>query len=115
MTRLFSHKNRPVHLGSYPLERLSRRDSAPAFQRNTPPWELQVENPDNPHSLANGMREYVNVMDRMRAGPVAPNRAPIPSDLQERLPYSGDSVTRRTRGQPLPHRSHGARVRDRFR
>ena len=30
MTRLFSHRNRPVHLGSFPLERLSRRGSAMA-------------------------------------------------------------------------------------
>jgi reductive dehalogenase len=84
MTRLFSHRNRPVHLGSFPLERLSRRGSAMDFQRNAPPAELPIEDPGNPHSLANGMREYINVMDRMRAGPVAPGQAPIPGDLQER-------------------------------
>jgi hypothetical protein len=84
MTRLFSHKNRPVHLGSYPLERLARQQNPTRFRRETPPLELQIEDADNPHSLANGMREYVNVMDRMRAGPVAPSQAPIPTDLQER-------------------------------
>jgi hypothetical protein len=54
------------------------------FQRNAPPAELPIEDPGNPHSLANGMREYINVMDRMRTGPVAPGQAPIPGDQQER-------------------------------
>ena len=84
MTRLFSHKHRPVHLGGFPLERLSRQRSPMSFRREKPPTGLRVEDPDNPHSLANGMREYVNVMDRMRAGPVAPTRAPIPADPRER-------------------------------
>ena len=87
MTRLLSHKNRPVHLGSYPLERLSRQRSPMEFRRDTPPVELAIEDPENPHSLANGMREYINVMDRMRAGPVAPHRAPIPADPQERADH----------------------------
>lgn len=84
MTRLFSHKNRPVHLGSYPLERLARGSSPLPFSRTTPPGDLRIEDPENPQSLANGMREYINVMDRMRAGPVAPGQAPIPVDPQER-------------------------------
>ncbi len=84
MSRLFSHKHRPVHLGAFPLENLPRKDSLPEFQRGPKRSALTVEDPANPHSLANGMREYINVMDRMRVGQVAPQQAPIPQDLQER-------------------------------
>ena len=31
--RLFSYRDRPVHLGPYPLERLTRSDVAPASTR----------------------------------------------------------------------------------
>ena len=84
MTRIFSHKNRPVHLGSFPLERLSRRPDPTPFRRDTPVAEMPIEDPGNVDSLANGMREYINVMDRMRTGPVAPSQAPIPSNPEER-------------------------------
>jgi len=49
--RIFSYKNRPVHLGPYPLERLTR-------QRELPPMggvpETQALNYDlaDPHSIA---------------------------------------------------------------
>ena len=43
-----------------------------------------IEQPDRPESLANAMIEYVDVMDRMREGPVAPNKAPVPRDPAER-------------------------------
>ena len=87
MVRLFSHKNRPVHLGGYPLERLRRQKQASDPGSIPQPKALQIEQPGNRHSLANGMREYVNVMDRMRVGDVAPNKAPIPDDLQERTDH----------------------------
>jgi reductive dehalogenase len=83
VTRLFSHKGRPVHLGPYPLERLQRVHHAPAA-RPAFARPLQIEAPDAPASLANSMREYVDVMDRMRDGDVAPHRAPIPDDVAER-------------------------------
>lgn len=88
MIRIFSHKNRPVHMGSFPLERLPRQDRlddhALNFGRGKTARELQVEDFNNPHAVSNGMREYINVMDRMRIGSVAPNKAPIPEDPQER-------------------------------
>ena len=88
--RLFSHRKRPVHLGSYPLERLARRGGAtpPRVERiaQAPPRGegLRIEAPDTPQSVANAMRGYIDILDRMRAGPAAPAVAPIPEDLLER-------------------------------
>ena len=39
--RLFSYRDRPVHLGPYPLERLTRRSDLPpldALPAMTAPW-----------------------------------------------------------------------------
>jgi len=82
--RLFSHKQRPAHAGPYPLERLARAPGRSPGAASRQPRGLAVEDPDNPLSLRNAMREYVNVMDRMRHGPVAPEVAPIPEDPLER-------------------------------
>ena len=64
MTRLFSHKDRPVHLGPYPLERLPRVHTASARHEGGVEG-LRIEVPGQPDSLANAMVEYVDVMDRM--------------------------------------------------
>lgn len=84
MVRLFSHKNRPVHFGPFPLERLARTQVSVNAVTSPKPEGLQIENPASPHSLVNGMRDYFNVLDRMRVGDIAPNKAPIPDDLTER-------------------------------
>jgi len=83
MTRLFSHRDRPVHLGPFPLERLQRVAQLPALKAGTAEG-LGIEQPERPESLANAMVEYIDVMDRMREGPVAPNKAPIPQNTAER-------------------------------
>ncbi|HJP34363.1 MAG TPA: reductive dehalogenase domain-containing protein [Gammaproteobacteria bacterium] len=85
MTRLFSHRDRAVSLGPFPLERLERVDQCDSADVVTPPF--QVEAPDNPLSLANAMGDYFNIMDRMRVGPTAPEEAPIPSDLGTRADH----------------------------
>ena len=65
--RIFSYKNRPVHLGPYPLECLTR-------QRELPPMggvpETQALNYDlaDPHSIAHAMKRYVAMFDVMRDG-----------------------------------------------
>ena len=82
MTNLFSHKNRPVHLGPYPLERLKRINSAPA-SIGVEPKGLELNAPE-PHSLINGMHDYFNIMDRLRIGEKALKQAPIPNDSTER-------------------------------
>ncbi|MCL4676903.1 MAG: hypothetical protein KJZ59_13060, partial [Pararhodobacter sp.] len=56
--RFFSSKNRPFHLGPFPLERLTRFDGAadlsgvPAFR------PLDFKRLETPHSLVNAMGEY---------------------------------------------------------
>ena len=87
MVRLFSHRKRPVNLGPYPLERLSRQHKAPEIDPALPVEPFRVADADNPHSLANGMRHYFDVMDRMRVGDVAPARAPIPDDPKARADH----------------------------
>lgn len=83
-TRPFSSRHRPMHLGPYPLERLSRSEELPEFPQREPALPLPVNNQDNPVSLANVMQEYLDVIDAMRIGTVAEERAPIPDDRQER-------------------------------
>ena len=83
MTRLFSHRDRAVHLGPFPMERLQRVAEAPTLRARAREG-LAIAQPDRPESLANAMIEYVDVMDRMREGPVAPNKAPVPRGSAER-------------------------------
>ena len=83
--RLFSHRKRPVHLGSYPLERLARASHVALRQANRPAAEgLPIEAPEAPKSIANAMRSYIDILDRMRDGPAASAAAPIPGDPLER-------------------------------
>ena len=85
--RLFSHKNRAMHKGPFPLERLARGNSIP---ENPPAGKLQdrkIAAPDNPGSMAGAFREYMDLFDRMRLGDPAPRQAPIPSDPVERAAH----------------------------
>ncbi|NKB54181.1 MAG: reductive dehalogenase [Rhizobiaceae bacterium] len=82
--RLFSDKDRPVHLGPYPLERLSRRDVAPLDQ--VPPYEqISFRRPDAPQSIVNAMGEYQAMMDAIRDGLVNKAKSGLPADPQERV------------------------------
>ena len=82
--RLFSHKNRPFHLGPYPLDRLARTQQAPSLPDGVTRQALQIEDRENHYSLANAMGDYVALFDRMRDGPAFADKAPIPEDLQVR-------------------------------
>ncbi|MCY3751973.1 MAG: hypothetical protein OXG54_11320 [Gammaproteobacteria bacterium] len=85
--RLFSHKNRAMHLGPFPLERLARTESIP---ENPPAGKLRERQgamPDNPGSMAGAFREYLDLFDRMRLGDPAPKQAPIPADPVERADH----------------------------
>jgi len=83
MGKLFSYRNRPVHLGPYPLENLLRRsqpqglDDLPAMQG------LSFRRPDDPLSIVNAMQEYQAMLDATRDG-VSKAPAAIPDDLAER-------------------------------
>ena len=52
--RFFSDKDRPVHLGPYPLERLSRQ-AEPDLSNVPPATQLSFHRPDAPHSIVNAM------------------------------------------------------------
>lgn len=84
--RLFSDKNRPVHLGPYPLERLARRDevdlkTVPAFR------PVSFDRSETPESIVNAMSEYQAMLDAIRDGMVNRARASCPDDPQERADH----------------------------
>ncbi len=82
--RFFSDKNRPVHLGSYPLERLARQQAMPDLAPVSPMAELSFHRPGQPESIVNAMGEFQAMMDAIRDGFVNPAMAEIPADLVER-------------------------------
>ncbi len=83
MSRIFSTKNRPVHLGPFPLERL-RRGEMPDLTR-VPTFEpLSFRRPQRPESIVNAMGEFQAMMDAIRDGFVNKVKAEIPRDPQER-------------------------------
>lgn len=87
--KLFSHKNRPVHAGPYPLERLPRladpaampigaeSESALVSPRPAEAWA------EGPRSVGHAYGSYVTMYDEQRSGEPAPT-APIPDDPTER-------------------------------
>ncbi len=81
--RFFSDKNRPVHLGPYPLERLRRTDT-PDTRGLPAPRPLDFARPDAPESIVNAMADYQAMMDAIRDGMVNRAQADCPSDLTER-------------------------------
>ncbi len=87
MIRLFSHKNRRVSAGLFPLERIQRVSSDDIAFSKGAPETLEIEAPYSPLSIRNAMREYIDIMDRMRTGPVASRQAPVPDDLNERAEH----------------------------
>ncbi|MEN8740044.1 MAG: reductive dehalogenase, partial [Phaeobacter gallaeciensis] len=82
--RFFSTKNRPIHLGPYPLERLQRIEAAPDLSAVPPTPVLDFRRLDTPHSLVNAMGEYQAMMDVIRDGIVNPEAGAAPADPQER-------------------------------
>jgi len=79
---LFSHADRPVHLGPFPMERL-RRGGTPDL--SALPWSrpLAFDHPD-PQSLSHAMARYQTMFDTVRQGPVVHAEAEIPDDPQDR-------------------------------
>jgi len=82
--RFFSDKNRPVHLGQYPLERLARQSRMPDLAAVPAPAPLVFRRPEAPESLVNAMDEYQAMLDAIRDGLVNRARSDIPADPVER-------------------------------
>ena len=81
--RLFSDRNRPVHLGPYPLEML-RRGAAP---HSVPDWLPLTFHRDDPCHLVNAMAEHQAMMDAIRDGMVNRARSEIPADPKLRAEH----------------------------
>lgn len=62
MIRLFSHKNRRVAAGAFPLERIRRVSADNMIFRDSTPEALEIEAPHSPLSIRNAMREYIDIM-----------------------------------------------------
>jgi reductive dehalogenase len=86
MTRFFSSKTRPVHMGPYPVELLGRMPKADLS--SVPAMEaLRFENESAPHSIINAMREHQAMLDVIRSGLINGAVAQAPADPQERAEH----------------------------
>ena len=82
--RLFSSRNRPPHLGPYPMERLPRA-VGPARLDGIAPFEpLAFHRPGAPRSIVNAMAEAQAMLDTIRDGPVNGAPSDLPADPAER-------------------------------
>jgi reductive dehalogenase len=82
--RFFSYRNRPVHLGPYPLERLKRSHALPDLSGIPAPVGLPFEDASRPESLTHAMARFVGMFDVIRDGSVAKDAGEIPADPSER-------------------------------
>jgi len=83
--RLFSYRRRPVHLGPWPLERLSRADSGEPDGRPLPPMQpLVFDTPALTGTLAPAIGRFMTMFDLVRDGVVNAQRAEVPTDEGER-------------------------------
>ena len=82
--RFFSYRDRPVHLGPYPLERLKRSKVLPDLSGIPAPSGLSFEDAARPESLTHAMARFVGMFDVVRDGSVANEPGEIPADPSER-------------------------------
>jgi len=83
MPKLRSYRNRPFHLGPFPMEKLRCTDhvdldDVPAMQA------VSFRRPDDPTSIVNAMQDYQAMLDATREGLVKKEIAEIPDDPTER-------------------------------
>ncbi len=82
--RFFSDKNRPVHMGPFPLERLARQGRMPDLAQVEPMCALSFRRPEQPESIVNAMGEFQAMMDAIRDGFVNPVASEIPANPADR-------------------------------
>ncbi|GCL62472.1 reductive dehalogenase domain-containing protein [Pseudaquabacterium pictum] len=80
MARLHSHRQRPVHLGPLPAERLPRQAGAPELPARQPGDDTTA----GALAVAAVVPEYLALCAGHLAGAVAATQAPVPDDLQAR-------------------------------
>ena len=85
--RLFSYKNRPFHLGPYPLEKLARAEG-PADFSDVPPMQALSFGPgqadEGSINLASPLGLFLGMLDAIRDGVTAHRESEIPPDIDER-------------------------------
>lgn len=81
--RFFSDKNRPLHLGPYPIERLAR-SAQPVDLSQVSPFSPLSFHCNEPNSIINAMRDHMAMLDAIRDGLVNKARADCPNNLEER-------------------------------
>ncbi len=84
--RLFSYRDRPVHLGPYPLERLTRDPGTPDLSQLAPMRALSFEDP-RAESLTNAMARFMAMFDLVRDGLVNPQAAQAPDGPVQRAEH----------------------------
>ena len=87
MMKMRSYRKRSPHLGSYPLERLSRVNSCTGLERLAPMKGLSFRRPESPLSIVNAMQEYQAMLDATREGLVKREQAEIPADPKQRADH----------------------------
>ena len=85
--RFFSDKDRPVHMGPYPSERLAQSDSAPDLSAVPAMQQLVFDRTGDPRSIINAMREHQAMLDAIRDGLVNKAVADAPTDPTERADH----------------------------
>ncbi len=84
--RMFSIKDRPVHLGPFPLERLRRHSSAVDLSHLPDPVPLAFAHPD-PENLTNAMARFMGMFDTVRDGALSHGPAEIPASAAARTEH----------------------------
>lgn len=82
--RLFSDKNRPVHMGPYPTELLARAGQGPDLTAVPAMQQLGFAREDDPFSILNAMREHQAMLDAIRDGLMNRGVSDVPDDPKER-------------------------------
>ena len=80
--KFFSYRNRPVHLGPFPLETLRRNEHCGDDAAVMPMATLRTDYPEL--SIGPAIRRYLAMMDTVRDGDVVHEQAEIPRDPQQR-------------------------------
>ena len=83
MLKLRSYRDRPMHLGPFPLEGLRRRQTLDLS--DLPPFQpVSFRRPEDPKSIINAMQDYQAMLDATRDGMIKREIAEIPDDPTER-------------------------------
>jgi len=75
----FSYKNRPVHLGPFPLETLARSQALADLDSVMPMRQMTFDH-QPAESLAHAMARFMAMMDTVRDGKIIHGQAEIPDD-----------------------------------